>query len=254
MTVRKKVEEKEAPPVEEGLVPIFVMGERYMVPESLTIQKALEYAGYQLIRGCGCRGGVCGACSTVFRMPDSYRVEVGLACQTVVRPGMYLAMLPFFPANRAISDIESMKGTGGEVASLYPEIFKCIGCNLCTQSCPMDIDVMHYMAQAIRGDVSGVAETSFDCIACGLCVARCPAEEVQYHVGMLCRRLHARHLVPESAHLAEQVDNVAGGRFEKTLQELMKTGDKDLRKLYKERVMEPDIAADDWAPEDSSKL
>ena len=40
----------------ERLVPIFVMGKRYEVPDSLTIQKALEYAGYMLVRGCGCRG------------------------------------------------------------------------------------------------------------------------------------------------------------------------------------------------------
>jgi len=39
----------------EELVPIFIMGKRYDVPSSLTIQKAMEYAGYQLIRGCGCR-------------------------------------------------------------------------------------------------------------------------------------------------------------------------------------------------------
>ena len=33
-----------------NLIPIYVMGERYMVPDSLTIQKAMEYAGYQLVR------------------------------------------------------------------------------------------------------------------------------------------------------------------------------------------------------------
>ena len=75
-------------------VPIFIMGKKYEVPASLTIQKALEYAGYQLIRGCGCRGGICGACGTVYRYPDSYRIEVGLACQTVVQPNMYITQIP----------------------------------------------------------------------------------------------------------------------------------------------------------------
>jgi ferredoxin len=87
-------------------VPIFIMGKRYEVPASLTIQKAFEYAGYQLIRGCGCRGGICGACGTVYRFPDSHKIEVGLACQTVVQPNMYLTMIPFFPANRAIYDLD----------------------------------------------------------------------------------------------------------------------------------------------------
>ena len=43
------------------LIPVYVMGKKYMVPETLTIMKAMEYAGFQYIRGCGCRGGICGA-------------------------------------------------------------------------------------------------------------------------------------------------------------------------------------------------
>jgi ferredoxin len=257
MTARSKKVDAEATTLdqaEENLVPIYVMGERYEVPESLTIQKALEYAGYQLLRGCGCRGGICGACATVFRMPDSYRVEVGLACQTVVRPGMHLTMIPFFPANKATYDIEKLSGSGGEVASLYPEVFKCIGCNICTQSCPMDIEVMQYMAKAIRGDVSGVAEASFDCIMCGLCTARCPAEEVQYNVAILCRRLHGRYYVPGAKHLEEQVGNISSGRFEDSLKEIMKTSPEELKDLYTSRELEPDMSDDDWTPEDPGNL
>ena len=39
-----------------NLIPIHVMGKQYMVPDVLTVMKAMEYAGYQLTRGCGCRG------------------------------------------------------------------------------------------------------------------------------------------------------------------------------------------------------
>ena len=91
------------------LVPIFIMNKRYDVPSSLTIQKALEYAGYQLIRGCGCRGGICGACGTIYRFPGSYKIEVGLACQTLVQPNMYLAQIPFFPATRATYNLDEDK-------------------------------------------------------------------------------------------------------------------------------------------------
>ena len=41
----------------EQMVNVFVMGKKYEVPASLTIMKALEYAGYKLVRGCGCRNG-----------------------------------------------------------------------------------------------------------------------------------------------------------------------------------------------------
>ncbi|MBI5251548.1 MAG: 4Fe-4S ferredoxin, partial [Desulfomonile tiedjei] len=45
----KTVQENEIPemPTERtDLVPIFIMGKRYNVPSTLTIQKAFEYAGY----------------------------------------------------------------------------------------------------------------------------------------------------------------------------------------------------------------
>lgn len=235
----------------EELVPIFFMGKRYRVPSTLTIQKALEYAGYQHIRGCGCRGGICGACATVYRVPESYKLQVGLACQTLVQPGMHLMILPYYPGNRTVFDIETLKGTGGELASLYPEIFRCIGCNACTQACPMDIDVMHYMAQSIRGDVKGVAETSFDCIMCGLCASRCPAEEVQFNVAILARRLYARNGLPRAAHLDRQVRDIAAGRFEEPLRAVMGASPEELRQLYRDREIEPDMAGEDWKPADS---
>ena len=239
---------------EKGTVPIFVMGKRYEVPASLTIQKALEHAGYQLVRGCGCRGGICGACGTVYRFPDSYRIEVGLACQTVVQPDMYIAQIPFFPGNKAVYDIETLPAVGGTIAALYPEVFKCVGCGTCTRSCPMDIDVLGYISKAIQGDVAAVAEGSFDCVMCGLCAARCPAEEVQYNIAILARRLYARHLVPKAQHLAKAVQAIEGKAFDKALQELKKKSTDELKKIYKALETEPDIADEFWVPQDKSYL
>jgi hypothetical protein len=46
------------------LIPV-IMGKRSAVPPSLTIMKAMEYAGYRLLRGCGCRGGLRGMCRSL---------------------------------------------------------------------------------------------------------------------------------------------------------------------------------------------
>jgi ferredoxin len=209
---------------EERLVPIFVMGKRYEVPASLTIQKALEHAGYLLVRGCGCRGGICGACGTVFRYPHSYRIEVGLACQTVVQPDMYIAQIPFFPGNKAVYDIETLAPVGATIAALYPEIFKCVGCGTCTRSCPMDIDVLSYVSKAIQGDISGVADGSFDCVMCGLCAARCPAEVSTR--SDLARRLRAWHLMQgriwKATRLAAKAFTPQGSEATSTAQEAVK--------------------------------
>jgi len=48
-------------------IPVYIMGKMYEVPETLTIMKAMEFAGFKFLRGAGCRGGICGACPTVYR-------------------------------------------------------------------------------------------------------------------------------------------------------------------------------------------
>ena len=44
-------------PEDKKMIPIYITGKKYLVPYGLTIMKAMEYAGYRYIRGCGCRGG-----------------------------------------------------------------------------------------------------------------------------------------------------------------------------------------------------
>lgn len=236
------------------LIPLFIMGKKYEVPSTLTIQKALEFAGYQLIRGCGCRGGICGACGTVYRMPGSAKIHVGLACQTIVQPNMYLTMIPFFPANRAVYDIEEMTPDLKSLLKAYPELTKCMGCNTCTKSCPMDIPVMEYVSAALRGDVQKVADLSMSCVMCGICASRCPAELGQYNIAMLCRRLTARHLWPKAQHVQDMVAKIDAGAFEKPLETLMKADLETLRRLYVERQMEPHTGGEMWEPDDKSFL
>ncbi|MBW2038944.1 MAG: 4Fe-4S dicluster domain-containing protein [Deltaproteobacteria bacterium] len=255
---RKKKEEHRDPKgtsqEEQRLIPIYIMGKRYMVPDSLTIQKAMEYAGYQLVRGCGCRGGICGACGTVYRFPDSPKIEVGLACQTVVQPNMYLTQIPFFPANKAEYNLDELEPTAEQVIELYPEILKCMGCNTCTKSCPMDIEVMEYISAALRGDIAEAADLSFDCVMCGLCTARCPAEIGQYNIGILCRRLKGKYLVPKAQHLQEVLKKLEAGDYEEGLGELMQTDKDSLKKLYVEREIEPAESEDDWEPKEHNYL
>ncbi len=236
------------------LIPIFVMGKRYNVPSTLTIQKAFEFAGYQLIRGCGCRGGICGACATVYRMPGSAKIHVGLACQTIVQPNMYLAMVPFFPANRAVYDLEELKPDAQTLMKYYPELAKCMGCNTCTKSCPMDIPVMEYISAALRGDIEKAADLSFSCVMCGICASRCPAELGQYNIAIMCRRITGRHIWPLAEHLQDMIQRVESGRYEEPLKKLMTADAETLRKLYVEREMESHTADEMWEPQEKQYL
>ncbi|RKZ34483.1 4Fe-4S ferredoxin, partial [bacterium] len=183
------------------MIPIYIMGKRYIVPKTLTIMKAIEYAGYQIKRGAGCRGGFCGACGTVYRTPDSYKLKIGLACQTVVEPEMYVTELPFYPFVKKTYNIEEMEPTAEAVMALYPEVARCVACNTCTKVCPQDLEVMDIIQETIHGNLPKAADLSFDCVMCGLCISRCPAEIAHPLVAILVRRLYNRYMVPNSEEL-----------------------------------------------------
>lgn len=221
-----------------NMVSIFIMGKKYDVPDSLTIMNAMEYAGYQLVRGCGCRAGFCGACATVYRIKGDYDLKVGLACQTQVLPDMYLTQIPFFPAQKLEYNLQELRPTGEQIAEFYPEIYRCIGCNACTKICPQDIKVMQYVGYAQRGQIDRCADESFDCVMCGLCASRCPAQITQFNVGILARRLYSRHIAPPAKHLQQRVEEIESGQFEPELQELMKATREDLRERYGSRDIE----------------
>lgn len=240
--------------VEIETIPIFIMGKRYDVPAELTIMKAMEHAGYQYIRGCGCRGGVCGACATVYRKAGDYKIYTGLACQTVVEPEMVLAQIPFYPANRATYDYESAKPEPETIFQLYPELFRCVACNACTKVCPMDVEVLDYISQLKRGDIKGAAETSFDCIQCGLCASRCMGEMAQYHIAQIARRLHGGKIAPRAEHLAKIVEVIAEGGVDEHINKLKTMDLENLKKVYSAREMEPPMAGEDWKPKDQYGL
>ncbi len=215
-------------------IPVMVMGKRYDVPQGLTIMKALEYSGYKLTRGCGCRGGVCGACATIYRKKGEYRLQVGLACQTVVEPDIYILQLPFFPANKALYEINTVISDDLNIIKYYPELLRCMGCNTCTNSCPMELEVMNYISAAIGGEYEKVVELSMECVACGLCAARCPAELAPFNIALLIRRLVGKHLIQPSPQLTKRLEEIQAGKYEKELQELKNTSQGEIEQKYKE--------------------
>ncbi len=219
-------------------VTVFIMGKAYKVPADATIMGAIEYAGYQIKRGAGCREGFCGACATVFRLPGDFKIYTGLACTTLVKEGMWLSQLPAIPDRRATYDINKLVPSVVTFQILYPEIFRCVACNTCTKACPQNLEVMDYIQAAMRGDIEKVMDLSFDCLCCGLCAIRCPAEIVQYNVGILAKRLYGKYLSKKSLQLEKRIKEIQKGIYDKEYKKLMLMSKEELKKLYYERDIE----------------
>ncbi|MDD6926898.1 MAG: 4Fe-4S ferredoxin [bacterium] len=222
----------------EKNVDIFLYGKKYSVPESLTIMGAMEYAGYRLVRGCGCRNGFCGACATIYRIKGQQELHACLACQTQVQEGMYIATLPFFPLVKQVYDINKIKPEQQIMMQLYPEIYACVGCNACTKACTQGLNVMQYIAYAQRGDFKKCAEESFDCVMCGVCSSRCPAGISHPQVALLARRLNGKYLEPKSEHLLERVKEIAEGGYDKLIEDIMNKPLDEIKELYNTREIE----------------
>lgn len=217
------------------IVPVLIMGKRYDIPLGLTILKAYEYAGYHLVRGVGCRGGLCGACATIYRNGGDHHRRACLACQTAVQAGMVLAPIAFYPAHRPAYELAELKDPGRAVVEIYPELRTCLGCNACAKICPQAIDVMAYVAAILRGDLEKAADLSFDCVMCGLCATACPAEISQYNAALLARRVFARYLVTGSFNVPRRTAEIRSGQYDGELHRLLRADDSELKTLYAAR-------------------
>ena len=220
--------------IEIKLIPIYVMGKKFEVPEELTILKALEYSGFDIKRGCGCRGGVCGACATVYRRKGEYKINTGLACQTVIEPEISLVQLPYVSTRKALDAVRDIDPESLDIVKVYPELMRCMGCNTCTKACPVDLKVMDYISAAIRGDYATVVELSMDCVMCGMCAARCPGELTPFNIALLVRRIYGIHILPKSEQLMSRLQEIEDGIYTEELTKLKTMTNEDMQARFLE--------------------
>jgi len=223
------------------VVPVFFYGKRYDVPSCLTVMQAFEFVGYQFTRGCGCRGGVCGACAAVYVHPDSNHLQVGLACQMQVVPHMHVIQVPYFPVKKPGYDIDTLSPTTEQIGGIYPNIYRCVACNTCTKMCPQDIDVMGCISHVLMGDIDWAAAASRDCVMCGLCTSRCPAEIPQYLIFLLARRLTGRYIQKPFRNIPKRLEQIAAGEYEAELDELMQMDLQELKVRYQQLQQDKQI-------------
>lgn len=220
---------------QNNLIPVYIYSRRYLVPEGSTIITAMEYLGFRMKKGVGCKEGFCGACASLYRLKGDFKLKGGLGCQTVVQPEMQLVQIPFVPAPKAIYQLEELQPSSDVFVRLYPELYRCLACNTCTKICPQDLQVMDFVQAAIREDWQQVADLSFDCIMCGLCSARCPSEITQFNIALLARRLVGKYVAKRSPFLGVRIKEIEEGKYEEGFRELMDMPAEELKKRYFQR-------------------
>lgn len=209
------------------------IGQLYTAPVGLTVVTALEWCGVQLTHGIGCRAGFCGACAVVYRTPENHDVQVALGCQATVVPGMDIAAVPSFPVHRAAFD-PATSHPAQALNDAYPELRTCLGCNTCTKSCPVGIDVMGVVGDLLRGELESAASSSFDCVSCGLCAARCPAGITPFTAAIQARRAVSRGR-GKSQELETRLAQMTAGAFADELSRLRALPREELENAYAAR-------------------
>ncbi len=238
-------------------ITIWFDDERYRVSSGRTLLVAMEEIGQGFIRSVGCRGGACGACTILYRIGDGHELQAGLMCQEMVKDGMQVLPLPYFPQKKAKHVLDGPEDGSPDyrVRRLYPEVSRCIMCGECTRLCPMEIDVMSYVGMIKSGDLKGAAKESFTCVQCQACALRCPAQISQPNAALVSRRLLGRHAIPRAEHLTRTMERMQQPRLQQAFRKVRRLSADDLRALYQRREREPNEAPPGtWLPENQSLI
>jgi len=152
---------------------------------------------------------------------------------------MCVVQIPCFPISNSIYELKNLRPTISQVLGIFPELATCMGCNSCTKSCPLELEVLGFVSAALRGDFSAVTEKSLECVMCGMCAVRCPQGISPYSVSLLIRRLHGRYLTAEPQYLEARIKEIEAGKFDDEYKKLRGMPIEELRRMYEERWIEP---------------
>lgn len=200
-----------------------VAGERYRVPDGVTVLQALWYAGIPTLKGAGCLGGACGACTTTYRLADDPATRTGLGCQLTVRDGMSLTVYPIDPPAKLRYRMTEIGDPAEALFTIYPETRRCTLCDACTTVCPQDIPVRQTVRQMMNKEFEPVAGAFDECVMCGFCTMVCEVGIAPNLLGMYARKAVARES-PAPAELVRRMDEVRAGRFDGAWKALLAGG------------------------------
>jgi len=216
-----------------------INGRSCRVPEGLTLIQAMWHAGYEVIRGIGCLGGVCGACAVYYRVPGKHELQSGLACQLLVEEGLSFSLSPNLPVHNPRYHIEKIRDPKQELFQYFPEAALCRNCNACTEACPQHIDVRTGIWKAAFGEFQEVADLFLPCVMCGLCVPVCIADISSHKIGLYARRTQAAILDKMPDMLRNRIAEIENGAYDACWNQIESLSEAELRTCSPETLLTP---------------
>ncbi|OMH41194.1 2Fe-2S iron-sulfur cluster-binding protein [Desulfurobacterium indicum] len=214
------------------LVSIYIEGRKIKVPEGYTVIEALWDTGHDIKRGVGCLSGLCGACAIAYLEKGSKRVRFGLGCQTIVKEGMNITVMPFFPSRTANYIISEMGKPIEKLREIYPELDTCKNCGFCTIACPEWINVSKVMKLLKEGKYEEATEMMLDCILCGLCASRCPYGIAPQFISLFVQRAIS-HEKPFPENLKKRLKEIEEMKYDEEWGRILQMSDEELVEFCK---------------------
>ena len=218
------------------MITVEIFGKTYLVPADMTVAAAIEYAGRKPIGRCG--NGVCGSCLVAYRLRYDGRTRYCLACRQKAEDGMTIISSPFYRFAKNEYKLDEISSLRNAVGDIYPEIYSCVGCDLCTKACPQGINVKKYVEYARNGEYEKCLEESFSCVTCGACKTVCPKKIRQPEAALLSRRICGKYFSPKSESLEKAILKVKNGEAERELETLTQRPLAEIKRLYETRETE----------------
>ncbi len=212
---------------------IYILGNAYTVPAGFTIMTSMEYAGFTLTRGCGCRGGICGACAVVYRVGNE-AWQVGLACQTLTHDHMVFMFLPYVQGQEGLYNAHTTPCTLQAVEAVFPALARCSNCNTCGKSCALGLHVLGYVRALRKGDFEKVRTLSLECIQCGMCAVRCPQGLTPFAMALMVRRVLSKSQYNPTPDFLTSLTQSHNNHWQADIERYKSLSHKDLLKVYQD--------------------
>lgn len=195
-------------------VSVQFMGKTYRVSKDSTLMGAVLETGWEPAGELGCLGGCCGACATLYRLPDETHVRTGLACRIPVQDGVSFSLVGRYPCPKPTDDLATIEDPKQALFDLFPEITGCRKCGSCVLACPQGIDVMRGIWCAVFGNFREAADLFHSCVQCGLCAYVCLASLRPLWVGTYVRRVQGALLENAPPEIGTRLDQINVGPYQ----------------------------------------